>query len=259
LRRTALIAATIALLAPAPAAAQSPPHVVASANGATARSSANEGEIISCGAMGCTSAITAPARAPAKWDGELPASAGTAVELVFGRPVRLVGASVVDRNLRGGSGVTVERGTDDQHWRAVIGPGGISDAAALELRETWEGDDDRGHYTVSRTDYVGLRSIAAVSGVKQRSRGGGSVADVDARTPGLVSGRLKFGRKTLGQKSANLSVPRSYRLSVPLSRGARHLLAARRTLKATLTITVRPPSGNPVVLERAVTLRAKPR
>jgi hypothetical protein len=256
LRRAALIATTIALLAPSSAAAQTP-HVVATANGATARSSANEGEVLSCGASGCESAITAPARPPATWDGELPVSTGSVIELTFGRPVELLGARVVLRDLTGGGSATVER-IDDQHWRVTVSST-VPDPAALELLERWEGDDSRGHYTVHRTDYMGLELAAAAGGVKQPHRGGGTVVSLDARAGGLVDARLSFGKKTLGQKSTTLATPRSLSLSVPLSRAARRLLAKRRVLDAKLTLTVRPPSGDPVALVRPVRLRAKPR
>ncbi len=256
--RAVLLALALVLPAPAVAAAQSTPHVVASANGATARSSANEGEILSCGAGGCTAAITAPARPPATWDGELPVSGRTVVEVTFSRPVELLGAQVTDRSLQRVAGASVER-LDDQHFRVALPAGALPDEGALELHEHWTGDNERGHYDVNRTDFVGIESVAAVSGVKQRSRGGGAVADVEARTSGLVDARLTFGKKTLGQKTTNLAAARTLSVSVPLSRGARRLLADRRTLKATLTITVRPPSGDALTLERRVTLRAKPR
>ena len=256
--RAALLALAIALLAPAAAVAQSAPHVVASANGATARSSANEGEILSCNASGCTSAITAPAHPPATWDGELPVSARTVIELTFSRPVELLGAETANRSLQRIAVANVQR-IDDQHFRVTLPADAPPDEAALELHERWEGDGERGHFTVMRTDFIGLEWPAAVSRVKQRSRGGGVVVDVTARTAGLIDSRLTFGKKTLGQKSTNLVAPRKLKLSVPLSRGARRLLAERRTLKATLAVTVRPPSGDALTIERRVTLRAKPR
>ena len=255
--RAALLALAIGLIAPASAVAQAP-HVVASANGATARSSANEGEIISCGSGSCTSAITAPARAPATWDGELPVSGRTVVELTFSRPVELLGAEVANRSLQRIAVANVER-VDDQRWRVTLPADAPPDEAALELHERWEGDDSRGHYTVTRTDFIGLEAPAAISGVKQRTRGGGVVADVEMRTAGLIDSRLAFGKKTLGQKTTNLAAPRTLRVSVPLSSGARRLLARRRTLRATLTVAVRPPSGDPLPVELDVTLRAKRR
>jgi hypothetical protein len=45
----------------------------------------------------------------------------------------------------------------------------------------------------------------------------------------------------------------------PTEQGAMRLLADRRRLKATLSLTYRPPSGDAVTIERRVTLRAKPR
>ena len=256
MRRAALAAVTVALLAPSAAVAQTP-HVVASANGATARSSANEGEVLACDAAGCSSAITAPARAPATWDGELPASTGTVVELSFSRPLQLLGASVVNRDLTGGGAATVER-VDDQHFRVIV-KSAVPDRAALELRETWTGEDSGKRSTVNRTDYVGLVLAASAGNSKQPRRGGGVVVPLDARAGGLVDAQLTFGKKTLGQKSTNLASPRSLSLSVPLSRGARRLLAARRVLDAKLTLTVRPPNGDPVALVRPVRLRAKSR
>ena len=258
MRRLASAAvAALALLAPAGATAQTP-HVVASANGATARSSANEGEIINCGAAGCTSAITAPARPPATWNGELPVSGRTVVEVTFSRPVELLGAQVTNRSFQRVAGASVER-VDDQHLRVTLPAGTLPDEGALQLFEHWTGDDDRGHYDVNRTDFVGIESVAVVSGVKQRSRGGGTVADVEARTSGLIDARLTFGKKTLGQKTTNLAAASTLRVSVPLSRAARRLLADRGKLRATLTISVRPPNGDALTLERQVTLRAKPR
>jgi hypothetical protein len=255
-RRAALAAAaTVALLAPSAATAQTP-HVVASANGATARSSANEGEILSCNAMGCTAAITAPARPPAKWDGELPVSGRTVIDLTFSRPVEVLGAEVTNRFLQRIAVANVQR-VDDQRWRVTLPADAPPDEAALALYERWEGEDSRGRHTVHRTDFIGLEAPAAVTRVKQRSRGGGVVADVEMRTAGLLDARLAFGKKTLGQRSTNLAAPRTLRVSVPLSRGARRLLARRRTIKATVTVAVRPPSGDPLPVERRVTLRAK--
>jgi len=254
--RATLVALAIGLIAPASAVAQAP-HVVASANGATARSSANEGEIISCGPTGCTSAITAPARAPETWDGELPVSGRTVIEVTFARPVNLLGAEVSNRFLQRIAVANVER-VDDQHYRVTLPEDAPPDEAALELHESWEGDDSSGrHNTVTRTDFIGLEAAAAVTNARQRRRGGGVVADVQMRTSGLLDARLEFGRKTLGQKSTNLASPRTLRLSVPLSRGARRLLARRHTLKATLTVSVRPPSGAALPIEQTVTLRAK--
>jgi hypothetical protein len=255
--RTVLLALAIGLVAPASAVAQAP-HVVASANDATARSSANEGEILSCDAMGCSSAVTAPARPPATWDGELPVSARTVVDVTFSRPVELLGAEVSNRFLQRIAVANVGR-VDDQHWRVTLPADAPPDEAALELHERWEGEDSRGRHTVMRTDFIGLEAPAAVTRVKQRSRGGGVVAAVQMRTSGLLDARLASGRKSLGQKSTNLAGPRTLRLSVPLSRGARRLLARRRTLKATLTVSVRPPSGEALAIEQTVTLRAKRR
>lgn len=258
MRRAALAAAALALLAPSAAVAQTP-HVVASANGATARSSANEGEILSCGSgRPCTAAITAPARPPAKWDGEIPVSGRTVVDVAFDRPVDLLGAEVVDRTFKRVAAASVQ-GVDAQHWRVILPAAKLPDQAALALYETWSGDDERGHYTVSRTDFVGTVGPAALASVKQRTRGGGAVAQVDARTAGLIDARLTFGKKTLGQKSTNLAAPRDLSLSVRLSSGARRLLAKRRVLDAKLTLTVRPPSGDPVTLVHSIRLRAKPR
>jgi hypothetical protein len=256
--RAVLVALAIGLIAPASAVAQTQPHVVASANGATARSSANEGEILSCGPAGCTAAITAPARPPATWDGELPVSGRTVIELTFSRPVDLLGAEVSNRFLQRIAVANVAR-VDDQRWRVTLPADAPPDEAALELHERWEGDDSRGHYTVMRTDFIGLEAPAAVTAVKQSSRGGGVVADVEMRTAGLLDARLAFGKKTLGQKSTNLAAPRTLRVSVPLSRGARRLLASRRTIKARLTLSVRPPSGDALPIEQTVTLRAKRR
>jgi hypothetical protein len=262
LRRTARIAAAtaaaLALAAPAGAAAQAPPHVSATANGATAFSSADEGEILSCNTQGCTAAITAGAQPPATWNGELPVTGRTVIEVTFSRPVELLGAEVANRSLQRIAVANVER-VDGQHWRVTLPADAPPDEAALELHERWEGDDDRGHHTVTRTDFIGIESPAVVTGVKQRSRGGGVVANVELRSPVLLDARLAFGKKTLGQKSANFAAPRTLRLSVPLSRGARRLLADRHKLKATLTISVRPPSGDALPVEHPVTLRAKPR
>jgi len=250
-----LIALLTLLVAAAPAAAQ---HVVATANGATARSSANQGEILTCDAAGgCSSAITAPARPPATWDGELPVSRGTVIEVAFGRPVDLLAAHVVDRQFAAVGDATVER-IDGSRYRVTVGAS-PPERAALRLLERWEGDDERGHHTVHRTDYVGLVAPASLLGVTQPRRGGGVVADLDARASGLVDARLHFGSRTLGQRSTNLAGPRRGTMSVPLSRGARRLLADRRRLKATLTLTYRPPSGDALTVERRVTLRAKPR
>jgi hypothetical protein len=258
LRRVALAAAAaVALLAPSAAVAQTP-HVVASANGATARSSANEGEILSCDAAGCTAAITAPARPPATWNGELPASSGTVVEVTFARPVQLVGASVVNRDLAGGGPATVERGADDLHWRVTIGAD-VPDRAALELRETWTGEDSGKRFTVYRTDYVGLESPAEVLAVKQPRRGGGPVVHLDARSAGLVDIRLKLGKKTLAERSTNLSKPRRGTMAVPLTSSAHRLLARRRRLVPKLSLTFRPASGDPVKFDIRVVLRARPR
>jgi hypothetical protein len=255
-RAIGLIAAGLALLAPASAAAQSgTPHVVASANGATARSSADQGEVVTCNASGCTSAITAPARPPATWDGELPVTGRSVIEVTFGRPVDLIAADVVDRSFQRVSTATVER-IDAQHWRVALSAGSLPDEAAIRMLERWTVESERGRSDVTRTDFVGLESPAVLGTVKQPRRGGGAVAPVELRTPGLVDARLGVGKKTLGQKSRSF-VARRFNLSVSLSSGARRLLAERRVLKATLTLTVRPPSGDPVVLERRVTLRAK--
>jgi hypothetical protein len=258
LRAAALIASAVALIAPADAVGQSAPHVVATANGASARSSANEGEVQQCRPEGCTNALTAPARSPASWDGELPVSARTVVDITFARPVQLLGADVVDRELARLAAATVER-VDDQHWRVMLPALAPPDRAALELHERWSGENEQGQFTVQRTDFVGVSAPAGLLGLKQRRRGGGPVADLDVRSPGLVDARLKFGRKTLGRRSANFAGPRRLNLSVPLSAGARRLLAQRRRLLVTLTVTVRPPSGDPLMIERQVALRAKPR
>lgn len=260
MRRALLLAALLTgtvIAAPA-AGAQTAPHLVATANGASARSSADEGEIQECTASGCTFAITAPARPPATWDGELPVSGRSVVDVAFGRPVELLGADVVDRQFTRLAGAAVEK-VDDQHWRIVLPALAPPDRAALELRERWTGQDSRATYTVHRTDYVGVAAPAGLLGLTQRKRGGGPIADLDVRAPGLVDARLRFGRKTLGRRSSNFTAPRRLNLSVPLSAGARRLLAQRRRLLATLTLTVRPPSGEPLVVERQVALRAKPR
>jgi hypothetical protein len=255
----ALLAAVLGSFAPPAAAQTSAPHVVASANGATARSSADEGEIQECRPSGgCTVGITAPARPPASWDGELPVSGRSVVEVTFARPVELVGASMVDREFKRLAATAVEK-VDDQHWRVVLPALTAPDRFALQLHETWTGETERGRYTVYRTDYIGAAAPAGLLGLTQRRRGGGPVADLDVRAPGLVDARLQFVRKTLGRKSSNFAAPRRLNLSVPLSPGARRLLAQRRRLVATLTVTVRPPSGDPVVIERQVALRAKPR
>lgn len=258
MRAAALIAATVALVAPANALAQSTPHVVATANGASARSSANEGEVEQCAPEGCTRASTAPARSPASWDGELPVGARTVVEVTFARPVQLLGADVVDRQLAPLAAASVER-VDDQHWRVALPALAPPERAALELHERWSGQNEQGEFTVQRTDFVGLSAPAGLLGLRQRKRGGGPVADLDVRSPGLVDARLKLERRTLGARSANFTAPRRLNMSIPLSRGARKLLAQRRRLLATLTITVRPPSGDPLTIERQVALRAKPR
>jgi hypothetical protein len=254
--RAALLALAIGLIAPASAVAQAP-HVVASANGGTARSSADEGEILSCDASGCTAAITAPARPPARWDGELPANNGTVVELTFSRPLQLLGASVVDRDLSGGGAAAVER-IDDQHFRVTL-KSSVPDRAALELREMWTGEDAGKRFTVNRTDYVGLVLPAALRRAIQRRRGGGPVVDLEARSSGLVDMRLTLAKKTLGRRSVNLAAPRRLPLSLKLSRGARRLLADRRRIVPTLTLTFRAPSGDPLKFEQRVALRAKPR
>ena len=258
MRAALLIAAAVALLAPASALAQVTPHVVATANGASARSSANEGEVQQGTPEGCTNALTAPASPPASWDGELPVSARTVVEVTFARPVQLLGADVVDRQLAPLAAATVER-VDDQRWRVALPALAPPDRAALELHERWSGQNEQGEFTVQRTDFVGLSAPVGLLGLRQRKRGGGPVADLDVRSPGLVDARLKFERKTLGRRSANFAAPRRLNMPVPLSTGARRLLAQRRRLLATLTVTMRPPSGDPLVIERQVALRAKPR
>jgi hypothetical protein len=247
----------VAALAPSASAQTAAPHVVASANGATARSSANQGEVVTCNGSGCTSAITAPARPPATWDGELPVSGRSVVEVTFGRPVELLAAEVVDRSLRRLSVASFER-VDDQRWRVTL-PAAVPDDAALRLAQRWTVDSERGRSDVSRTDFVGIELAAVLGAVRQPRRGGGAVAAIELRAPGLVDARLASGRRTLGQKSRNFATGRRLNLSVPLSHGARRLLAERRRLRATLTLTVRAPSGDPLVLEHRVTLLAKPR
>jgi hypothetical protein len=121
---------------------------------------------------------------------------------------------------------------------------------------TWTGETERARYTVHRTDFIGLVAPASVLGVTQKP-GGGPVFDVDMRAVGRVDARLTFGAKTLGSTSRTFGAPRRAGVGVRLSSGARRLLRKRGRLKATLTVTALPASGEPVRLERRVTLRAK--